>query len=265
MSDDLVLRDLDHGVLILTLNRPERNNAWTPQLENAYFDALVDAAADADTRVIVVTGAGRSFCPGMDMEILAESAAGRRVTDGPRRPMTFARAIPKPIIAAINGACAGIGVIQACSADLRFAARGAKIATSFSRRGLPAENSLSWMLPRMIGTGPATDLLLSGRTLSTEEAHSIGLIDRLFELEHLLPETISYAQDLAQNCSPRSMAAIKQQLLTDWERSAEDSRRVALGLVEEMRDQDDFREGTRSFIEKRPPRFAGLSVTIPDA
>jgi enoyl-CoA hydratase/carnithine racemase len=259
---DLVLRDLDQGVLLLTLNRPERNNAWNMELEEAYFAALTDAAADPETRVIVVTGAGKSFCPGIDMQILAAATEGERASDVPRLPMTFARFVPKPVIAAINGACAGIGVVQACAADLRFAARGAKLATSFARRGLPAENALSWILPRMIGTGAAMDLLMSGRTISAEEAHSLGLIDRLYDRDELLAETLSYARDVAQNCSPRSMAVIKEQVLADWERGAEESRRVAVRLLEQMRDQDDMREGTRSFMEKRPPQFEGLSARI---
>jgi enoyl-CoA hydratase/carnithine racemase len=262
LSADLVLRDLDGGVLLLTLNRPERNNAWNRELEEAYFGALADAARDPKTRVIVVTGAGKSFCPGMDMQILAASTEGQRVIQGGRLPMTFARSIPKPIIAAINGACAGIGVIQACAADLRFAARGAKLATSFARRGLPAENAIAWMLPRLIGTGAAMDLLISGRTLLAEEAQSIGLVDRVYDPPVLLAETLAYARDLAENCSPRSMAAIKEQVLADWERTAEESRRVAIGVLEHMRDQDDFAEGTRSYMEKRPPRFEGLAAEV---
>jgi enoyl-CoA hydratase/carnithine racemase len=263
-GDNLVLRNLDRGVLLLTLNRPERNNAWNPELEESFFAALVDAAADPHTRVIVVTGAGKSFCPGLDMHILADAADGQRAADRPRRPMTLARSIPKPVIAAINGACAGIGMIQACAADLRFAARGAKMATSFSRRGLPAENSLSWMLPRIVGTGAAMDLLLSGRTFVAEEAHALGLVNRVFDVDDLIDETLSYAREVAEYCSPRSMATIKAQVLADWERPAEVSRRAAIELLRQMRDGDDLREGTLSFTEKRRPRFAGLSVEIPD-
>jgi enoyl-CoA hydratase/carnithine racemase len=263
-DNDLVLRNLDRGVLLLTLNRPERNNAWNPELEEAFFDALVDGAADPETRVIVVTGAGKSFCPGIDMQILADAADGQRAAERPRRPMTLAQSIPKPVIAAINGACAGIGMIQACAADLRFAARGAKMATSFSRRGLPAENAISWLLPRIVGTGAAMELLISGRTFVAEEAHTLGLVNRLFDGDDLINETLSYAREVAEYCSPRSMATIKAQVLSDWERSAEASRRVAVELLGQMRDGDDLREGTMSFTEKRPPRFAGLSVEIPD-
>lgn len=257
----LVLRDRHGGVLVLTLNRPERNNAWTIDLEEDYFDALSDAAADPDVRVIVVTGAGKSFCPGMDMQVLAESgASGQPITDHPRRPMTLARLVPKPVIAAVNGACAGIGVIQACAADIRFAARGAKLATSFTRRGLPAEHALAWILPRMIGTGAAMDLLLSGRVILAEHAHAIGLVDHLSDSDHVLAEAIDYASDMAENCSPRAMAAIKQQVWADWERSSEQSRQVSFALMDTLR--SDLEEGSVSFIEKRPPRFAGLAAPI---
>ncbi len=232
----LVLRDRDGGVLVLTLNRPERNNAWTVELEHEYSDALTEAAAAADVRAIVVTGAGKSFCPGLDMQVLAESGrTGEPLTEELRRPMTLARLVPKPVIAAINGACAGIGVIQACAADVRFAARGAKIATSFTRRGLPAEHGLSWILPRMIGTGAAMDLLLSGRTVSAEYAHGIGLVDHLCEPGRVLEEAVAYARDMAENCAPRALAAIKQQVWSDWERSYEQSRLASLDLVETLR------------------------------
>jgi enoyl-CoA hydratase/carnithine racemase len=262
MTEPILLQDLDSGVLLLTYNRPERNNAWSIDLEEAYFGALADASKDPAVRAIVVTGAGRSFCPGMDMQVLSAATEGNRPPDRPRRPMTFARWIPKPVIAAVNGACAGIGFIQACAADIRFAARGAKFTTAFARRGLPAENSLSWLLPRLVGTGTAMDLLLSSRVLLAEEAHALGLVDRICEPDELLPATVAYAKDLALNCSPRSMATIKQQVLGDWERSAEESRQLALQLLEELRKEADFVEGVRSFTEKRPPKFEGLSIEV---
>ena len=179
MSDVLVLHELNRGVLTLTLNRPERNNGWTLELEEAYFDALAAAAADAEVRAIVVTGAGRAFCPGLDVQALSASTEGIRVGVRPRRPMTFALSIPKPVIAAINGACAGIGFIQAACADLRFGARGAKLTTAFARRGLPAENSLAWLLPRLIGHANAADLLLSARTIQADEANELGFLHRV--------------------------------------------------------------------------------------
>jgi enoyl-CoA hydratase/carnithine racemase len=263
VTDIPVLRELDaDGVLLLTLHRPERNNAWTLEMEEAFFDALVEAAADPEVRAIVVTGAGRSFCPGLDMEALAAATAGERFGSRPRRPMTMARLVPKPVIAAINGACAGIGLIQAMCADLRFAARGAKFTTSFARRGLPAENATSWMLPRLVGTGVAMDLLLSARVILADEAKAIGLVDRLCEPDDLLPEALAYARDLARNCSPGSMASIKRQVYADFERTFEESRRDALSALATMNTHPDFREGVLSFQEKRAPHFQGLSADI---
>jgi enoyl-CoA hydratase/carnithine racemase len=256
-------RELNSGVLVLTFNRPERNNAWTWDLEDEFFDALVDAAADPDVRVVVVTGsqAGKAFCPGLDMEVLRDASEGRRDRRA-RRPMTLARLIPKPVIAAVNGACAGIGFIQACSADIRFAARGAKLTTSFVRRGLPAENSISWLLPRLVGTGKAMDLLLSGRVVLAEEAFEIGLVDRLCEPDQLMPEVVAYATEMATMCSPSSMATIKQQVLDDWTRTSEESRARSLQLIGELRATGDLAEGVRSYQEKRPPRFEGVSVVV---
>ena len=263
MSDALVLQELDDGVLTLTLNRPERNNGWTLELEEAYFDALAAAAADPEVRAIVLTGAGKAFCPGLDMQALSASTEGTRVGVRPRRPMTFALSIPKPVIAAVNGACAGIGFIQASCADLRFGARGAKLTTAFARRGLPAENSLSWLLPRLIGHANATDLLLSARTILADEARELGFLHGVTEPAELLPTALAYAHDLADNVSPVAMATIKAQLWSDWGRSQEESRRFALGRVADLSDNHpDFKEGVRSFVEKRPPAFPGLSVDV---
>jgi len=263
VTDALVLQELDRGVLTLTLNRPERNNGWTLELEEAYFDALNDAAANVDVRAIVVTGAGRSFCPGLDVQALSASTEGVRVGVRPRRPMTFALSIPKPIIAAINGACAGIGVIQAACADLRFGARGAKLTTAFARRGLPAENSLAWLLPRLIGHANAADLLISARTIDADEAKELAFVHRVTEPGDLLPAALAYARDLADYVSPIAMATIKAQLWGDWERSQEESRRFALGRVADLSDNHpDFKEGVRSFVEKRPPAFPGLSADV---
>lgn len=258
----VVLRDLDQGVLVLTWNRPQRNNGWTIELEDEYFGALVEAAANPDVRVIVVTGAGRSFCPGLDMQALAAATSGTALSARRRWPMNLARSVPKPVIAAVNGACAGIGLIQALSCDVRFAASTAKFTTAFARRGLPAENSISWMLPRLIGTGNAMDLLLSARVVPSAEALQLGLVNRVLEPDDLLPAALEYAHDLAAHCSPKAMAAIKQQVLADWEVSSEHSRLSALVTVSELVAGADFAEGVASFTDKREPHFDGLSVDV---
>lgn len=271
MSDtnsNLVLRSFEAGVMLLTWNRPDRNNGWSTELENAYFDALRAASMDPDVRVIVVTGSGRAFCPGLDMNTLSAAAGSGHGPSGggqilgarPSRSHLYARQVPKPVIAAVNGACAGIGFIQAVACDLRFAARTAKMTVAFSRRGLPAENALSWMLERLVGAGNAADLMLSSRVVTGEEAASMGLVNRAYDAEELMPAVMAYAQDMAANCSPRSLAVMKAQMNADWERSIDPSRREAIGLVQQMIGKPDFNEGVNSFVEKRAPRFAGLAI-----
>ena len=262
-SPPVLLSDFSDGVLLLTWNRPERNNGWTIELEEAYFVALIDASKNPDVRVIVVTGAGRTFCPGLDMVALAaSSSAGKAISNARRWPMTLARQIPKPVIAAINGAAAGIGFLQMLACDVRFASSNAKFTTAFARRGLPAENSTSWLLPRLVGTGNAMDLLLSARVIEADEAKSIGLVNQVHQPEDLLPKTLAYARDIAANCSPAAMAATKRQVLTDLERTSEQSRLEALVVVSELTSLPDFAEGVKSFQERRTPEFAGFSAEV---
>ena len=261
MSSVVEMR-LDQGIAILTLNRPERLNAWTAEMETAYFD-LLDELGDADeVRVIVVTGAGRGFCAGADMEDLESLGAGV-VPDGAhaeRRPQTFPLTIPKPIIAAINGPCAGIGLVQALMSDIRFAAGDAKLTTAFARRGLVAEHGSSWILPRLVGPARALDLLLSGRVVLAEEALEFGLVNRVVPRESLLEETLAYAHDLAVNCSPASMATIKRQVYADLERPLRPALEAADELMLRSFAAPDFVEGVTSFVERREPRFAALAA-----
>ncbi|HEX2087927.1 MAG TPA: enoyl-CoA hydratase [Solirubrobacteraceae bacterium] len=257
---DLVLRDVRDGVCLLTLNRPERMNAWTHELEARYFDLLEEADRDPGTRAVVVTGAGRGFCPGFDMDALAAMSAGEGngAAQAPRRPQTFPLTVRKPIVAAINGACAGIGLVQALMCDLRFAAAGVKLTTAFARRGLVAEHGSSWLLPRLVGPAHALDLLLSGRVFLAEEAERLGVVNRVLPGEQLLGHALAYARDLAANCSPASMAAMKAQVYRDLERGLDESLEDADRLMLESFARPDFGEGVQSFVERRPPSFAGL-------
>jgi enoyl-CoA hydratase/carnithine racemase len=259
----VVEKQVDGGVAILTLNRPERLNAWTPEMERTYFSLLEELAGAEEVRVIVVTGAGRGFCAGADMQDLETLGSGT-VPDshdvGERRPQSFPLTIPKPIIAAINGPCAGIGLVQALMTDIRFAAAGAKLTTAFARRGLVAEHGISWVLPRLVGPARALDLLLSGRVVLAEEAAQLGLVNRVFEPERLLQETLAYARDLAVNCSPASMATMKGQVYRDLERGLDDALAGADELMLRSFQAPDFVEGVSSFVERREPRFPALAV-----
>jgi enoyl-CoA hydratase/carnithine racemase len=272
--NELVLLGVKDGVAVLTLNRPERLNAWTPALQTRYFDLLDDCATRADVRAIVVTGAGRGFCAGADMQVLAQLSAGSgngaaagegsasdADTASPvpdERPVRHPLTIPKPVIAAINGPCAGIGLVLAIMCDVRFAAAEAKITSAFARRGLVAEHGISWMLSRLIGPAHALDLLLSGRVLLGAEAAEIGLVNRAISGD-VVSEAIAYAAELARECSPASMAAMKSQVYGDLERSLGAAVDDANRLMGESFTAPDFAEGVSSFMERRPPRFAPLA------
>ncbi|HEY5332267.1 MAG TPA: enoyl-CoA hydratase-related protein, partial [Solirubrobacterales bacterium] len=214
-ATDVVLAERRGGVFVLTLNRPERLNAWTTPLEDRYFELLDEAEADPDVRAIVVTGAGRGFCAGADMNDL-EAGANRDFSgsgiEKRARPRCFPWTIRKPLIAAINGPAVGLGLVEALYCDVRFATPEAKIATIFARRGLVAEYGISWLLPRIVGTGRALDLLLSARTIRGEEAYRIGLVDHLAAAAEVLERAVAYADDIATNCSPTAMATIKRQV-----------------------------------------------------
>ncbi len=263
MAGDIVRSDSAGGVTLLTLNRPDRLNAWNAELEARYFDLLDIADDDPEIRAVVVTGAGRGFCAGADVSAVARRSQGAapRVRD---RPLSHPLALRKPLIAAINGGCAGLGLLQALFCDLRFATVDAKIATSFTRRGIPAEFGVSWLLQRLVGPGRAADLLLSGRVVRGAEAAEMGLVNRVFATQaELLAETLAYAGDMAAQCSPTAMSMIKQQLAADWQRSRAESDAEAVRLMALPETQPDFREGVAAFVEKRPPRFAGLQPRAP--
>jgi enoyl-CoA hydratase/carnithine racemase len=174
--------------------------------------------------------------------------------------MSHARSLRKPTVAAVNGACAGIGLVQALSCDIRFAAQGAKIAPAFTRRGLPAEFGVSWLLSRQIGTGRAAELLISSRTITAAEALELGVVNRVYPDADVVGEAQAYAAELAAHCSPRAMAAIKEQLAADWSRSLADADADAKRRVADADLRVDFREGVAAFVEKRPPAFRSLNA-----
>lgn len=257
-----VLAERHGSVLLLTLNRPERLNAWNIPLEERYFALLDEAEADPDVRAVVVTGAGRGFCAGADLEDLSQ--LGRvdpdqlsQVRTQPRdRPLSFR----KPLIAAINGPVAGLGLVQALYCDLRFTTPQAKFTTAFARRGLIAEYGIAWLLPRLIGHSRALDLLLSARVVLGDEALALGLADRVLPAESLLPAALEYASDLAENCSPQSMALIKRQVFQALDSDLPTAVALSTKLMHESFRHPDAAEGVHSYLERRPPRFAPLGA-----
>lgn len=259
------------GVAVVTLDRPERLNAWTGRMHSEYRALLARAAADPEVRAIVVTGAGRGFCAGADSRALEGHVArgGYDPGTGPDLAMpgygvrpefdadfAYQFGIPKPILAAVNGPAAGVGFALACFCDLRFAAAGAKLTTSHGRLGLPAEYGLSWLLPRLVGITRAADVLLSSRVVLAEEALGMGLVNRVVPPEEVLADTVSYARMLATEVSPASLAATKLQLYADLHRDVRSAVEDAGARLEEMMTGPDFAEGVAAFTEKRPPHFA---------
>ena len=257
----VILQELtDHGVLVLTLNRPDRHNAWNLEMELQYNAAFDRVNEDRRIRAVVLTGAGGTFCPGMDMSVLDASSSGTKpFTTMPLPPRTRPLTSRKPVVAAINGACAGIGFSQAVMSDIRFAVPEAKFAVAFSKLGLMAEDGVSWLLPRLVGVGHASDLLLSSRAIRGEEALAIGLVNRLIPAGELLPAAVDYAGQLATRCSPWAMATIKAQLAADQATGYEPALTASLQLLTEAKRRPDYREGVVSYLEKRPPRFEALA------
>jgi enoyl-CoA hydratase/carnithine racemase len=257
---ELVLWDLaPDGVLTLTWNRPERKNAWTPDLEFAYFAALDRAQAHPDVRAVIITGSGNAFCPGLDMQRLAKISGEGKLSIADRRPQYTPRLLAKPLVAAINGPCAGIGLVQALMADVRFAGTGARFSTAFTRRGLGPEYGMAWVLPRLIGVANALDLLLSARTFDAPEAKDLGLVNHLLPPDDVLAAAQEYAGDLARNCSPEAMAFVRREIYDGLDLDFCEALRRSLRSMAHLNSSPDFAEGVASFMEKRPPRFASLA------
>jgi enoyl-CoA hydratase/carnithine racemase len=258
MSDTVLYDVDDSGAVVLTLNRPERRNMWTAGMETEFYDALDRAVADDRVRAIVVTGSGESFVPGLDPQVLAEVSGGVRYMTN-RRPQTYATTVPKPVIGAINGACAGIGLAQALNFDYRFAVTGAKFSTAFAKRGLPAEDATAWMLVRLVGPAHAFDLLASGRVFLAEEAAELGVVQHLSKPGEVLADAVAFAHRLAATVSPVAMAMVKSQIWRDCEATMEAARVRAQYLLTVAKSQADFAEGVASLTAKRAPEFAPYS------
>jgi enoyl-CoA hydratase/carnithine racemase len=268
---DEILYDVDDPVAVITLNRPAALNAWTNTMETEIRDAMRRAEADSAVVGIVVTGAGRGFCAGADMNLLSDLTEGGEgsglAAAGPptRRPdgdfggrFPYVMTIDKPVIAAVNGAVAGMAFPFALCCDLRVVTPDALFITAFAQRGLIAEWGLSWLLPRLVGPAVALDLLFSSRRVNGEEAMGLGLANYLVAPEELLNFCREYIENLARSCSPASLAVMKRQVYEQLHRGLGAAEADSQELMIESFARPDFKEGVRSFLEKRPPSFDRL-------
>jgi len=269
----------ENFITTITLNRPARLNAWTPLMADEVRHAIGKAGNSADTRCIVITGAGRGFCAGADIGRLQDRAETGKAASphtnaqddvsfpgapepdiGNAYPGRFGYlcACPKPIIAAINGPCAGVGLVFALFADMRFASDTAKFTTSFAARGLIAEHGVAALLPRLVGEAQALDLLLTARQFSGAEAAELRLVNKSLPDGELMGHVYAVARRLAQDVSPLSVAVIKRQVRIAYEQSLAESLATADEVMDKSFTSFDFREGVRSFVERRPPAFKGV-------
>ena len=262
-------------VATITLNRPDKLNAWTAVMESEVRAAMEEAERDENVRAIVLTGAGRGFCAGADMSLLssvaekglyeARRAQAVQTISGTRegaradfrKKYSYFPALTKPVIAGINGPVVGLGLVIALYCDLRFASDGARFGTAFAQRGLIAEYGMAWMLPRLVGHANALDLLFSARMIDAAEALRMGLVNHIYPQETFLESVQKYATNLAANLSPRSLRVIKRQvydaMFQTLAESFESSEQEMLASLQ----SEDFKEGVAHFIEKRTPAFTG--------
>jgi enoyl-CoA hydratase/carnithine racemase len=276
MQNQETLYQVANRVATITLNRPDKLNAWTAIMEQEVRSAVEEAERDENVRVIVLTGAGRGFCAGADMSLLSTVAeqgldekgraqalrnsrsAGREGVRGDfQRKYSYFPAVSKPIIAAVNGPVVGLGLVIALYCDLRFASDAARFGTAFARRGLIAEYGMAWMLPRIVGHANALDLLFSARMIDAAEALRMGLANQVFP-QDVFPEKVQeYARELAANVSPRSMGIIKRQVYEAMFQTLEEAFATSEREMLASLQCEDFKEGVAHFVEKRAPAFTG--------
>ncbi len=261
---DLVLSQ-DGYVATITLNRPEQHNLWTPAMSVLLETLVRRCGSDDSVRVVVITGAGRTFCGGADMAALkAAQESGRsplppkpRSDDDFEQRYSYLLGIPKTIICALNGAAVGIGAVLPMFCDIRYAASNAKIAALFVRRGLVAEHGIAWMLPRLIGLPRALEMLMSGRVVGAEEAERIGLVHAVLPEAGFREEVTRRAAEWAASVSPRAAGIIKRQVYAGLKQTLAQAAQMADDELPGVIASEDFREGVQHFLHKRPPQFTG--------
>jgi len=251
-----VLFDVADGLATITLNRPDKLNAWTPTMEAEVRHATRLADGDAQVRAIIITGAGRGFCAGADLSPSASTARPLPAPPPGEHRFHFLHQISKPLVAAINGPAAGVGLSISLYCDFRYMAEDTKLTTAFARRGLIAEHGSAWLLPRLIGPQNAADLLLSGRNVSTAEAAQMGLV-RPLPADGFLVRVREVVAEMIGLSSPRSMRVIKQQLRQSLEQSFADAATLADREQAASMQSADFKEGFAAFLQRRPPAFTG--------
>ena len=261
------------GIAIIWLNRPQRMNAWTGRLHTEYRYLLQQANDDDAVRAIVVTGRGKGFCVGGDSQALSghadRGAYNQGISADIAKPgfgtyehfdasFAYHFGLNKPVIAAMNGPAAGVGLALACFADLRFAVPGVKFTTAHGKLNLPAEYGLSWMLPKIVGLGRANDLLLTSRVFTSDEALQLGFVNQIFEPTDLVEQTLAYANQLVTSVSPNSLRQTRWQIYKDLHRDVASSVIESERLIEDMATEEDFKEGIAALVEKRPPNWPSV-------
>ena len=275
MEYEQILYETADGIATLTLNRPEKLNAWTLRMGAEVQHAFKRADGDDAVRVIIITGAGKGYCAGADMNMLqglqgggetdlgagdatlAPDADDQSVPAAFRGAYSYPLALHKPVIAAVNGVAAGLGLSYMLYYDMRIASDRARFGTVFARRGLVAEHGSAWLLPRLIGMAHACDLLFSGRIINADEALRMGLVNRVVPHESLMPAVRDMATEMVQHSSPRSLRIMKRQLYGDLSVDLGASMQEADAEMVASSTTEDFREGVASFLQRRPPRFTG--------
>jgi enoyl-CoA hydratase/carnithine racemase len=276
MPNQETLYNVADRIATITLNRPDKLNAWTAVMEQEVRSAIEEAERDENVRVIILTGAGRGFCAGADMSLLssvvasgvdervrkqASSSSTTGLADGVRadfrKKYSYFPAVGKPVIAAINGPVVGLGLVIALYCDLRFASDAAKFSTAFARRGLIAEYGLAWILPRLVGHANALDLLFSARMVDSAEALRMGLVNQVFPQDAFLAKVNEYAREVAANSSPRSTRIMKRQVYDAMFQTLGEAFDVAEREMLASLQCEDFKEGVAHFLEKRAPTFTG--------
>jgi enoyl-CoA hydratase/carnithine racemase len=258
--DAVVLSGVASGVATLTLNRPERRNAWTPQMRDQFYDLALAADRDPGVRVLLIRGSGESFCVGADLDVVAGGEFRRFPA---RHDPPGLMEVRKPVVTAVQGACAGMGLILAMQSDVRFAAAGARVATGFATLGLVAEHGLSWLMPRLLGWPLAVDLLLSGRVLAGEELAGSGFASCTVAEADLADTAAAYARCIAQRCSPWSTMTMKAQIRRHLTSGYEDAVRESAALTELALARPDHAIGIEAFRKKRPPEFLAPGSQLP--